>query len=599
MPTDRADPSADLPASAERSDQLSAQRSARAASPESARLAELGERYFATQHRHDPFNATLLGLTDFDDRCGDPSRAASAEAADRFDAIGAELAGFDLAALDEAAQVDHSVLTALARGAGGDARHSLWAANASGQPYISRQGLVFQAIPAMRITDSASADRYTARLAGLAGFFAALGQRYADEAAAGRVPTAMGVRAAIDQLTGYLAVDLDRDALAAPAADGDPKLRAWARAELADSVRPAMARLADRLRADLLPVARPDDRIGIGFIPGGEEGYAAAVARNTTTALTPPQIHQIGLDALAELAPRWSEIGRRVFGDGDFAAVTGRLRTDPALRFRTSAQIVAAVADALARAQAATPDWFPDRQLSGCVIEEINPIDARNGAMAYYRPPTVDGSRPGAHCVLTAEPGERFRFEYEALAFHESVPGHHLQLATAQQLDLPRYRRHLDVEACSFNEGWGLYAEALAEEMGLYSGDLALLGMLSFAALRACRLVIDTGIHHYGWSRQQGIDFMWEHTATPRENVEAEVDRYICWPGQALAYQIGKREIVRLREQARRALGARFDVRAFHGVVLGSGALPLSTLERVVTGWIAETTGAAAPAGDR
>jgi uncharacterized protein (DUF885 family) len=207
--------------------------------------------------------------------------------------------------------------------------------------------------------------------------------------------------------------------------------------------------------------------------------------------------------------------------------------------------------------------------------------------MAYYRPPAVDGSRPGAHCLTTTHPTERFRWEYEALAFHESVPGHHLQLATAQQLDLPRYRRHLDVEACSFNEGWGLYSEALAEEMGLYSGDLALLGMLSFAALRACRLVIDTGVHFFGWTRQQAVDFGWQNTATTPENIRTEVDRYICWPGQALAYLIGQREITRLRQRARAQLGARFDVVGFHEAVLGSGAVPLAVLDQNIARWTA------------
>jgi uncharacterized protein (DUF885 family) len=219
------------------------------------------------------------------------------------------------------------------------------------------------------------------------------------------------------------------------------------------------------------------------------------------------------------------------------------------------------------------------------VIEEVNPIDADNSALAYYRPPAIDGSRPGAHCLLTTEPGERYRYEYEALAFHESVPGHHLQLATAQTLDIPRYRRHLDVELCAFNEGWGLYAERLADEIGLYSSPITRLGMVSFAALRACRLVVDTGMHQFGWSRQRAIDFMYDHTATTRENAVNEIDRYIGWPGQALAYVTGKREIVRLREQAKRTLGPEFDLRGFHHAVLGNGAVPLTALDAEVGRW--------------
>jgi uncharacterized protein (DUF885 family) len=207
--------------------------------------------------------------------------------------------------------------------------------------------------------------------------------------------------------------------------------------------------------------------------------------------------------------------------------------------------------------------------------------------MAYYRPPAVDGSRPGAHCLLTTHPGERYRYEYEALAFHESVPGHHLQLATAQTLDIPRYRRHLDAELCAFNEGWGLYSERLADEIGLYSNPVMRLGMLSFASLRACRLVVDTGMHQLGWSRQQAIDFMYDHTATTRDHARNEVDRYIAWPGQALAYVTGKREITRLRARAQQALGARFDLRQFHHAVLRNGAIPLSLLDDEIERWTA------------
>ncbi len=245
------------------------------------------------------------------------------------------------------------------------------------------------------------------------------------------------------------------------------------------------------------------------------------------------------------------------------------------------------VGDALARAQAARDDWFPPMEIAECVIEEIDPVEAGNSALAYYRPPAAGGARPGAHCVLTADPSSRFAYEYEALAFHESTPGHHLQIAYAQTLEgLPVYRRFLDAEVCGFVEGWGLYCERLADEMGLYTSDLARLGMLSFDALRACRLVVDTGMHYYGWSRSAAIDFMWSHTATTRANVVNEIDRYIGWPGQALAYLVGRQEIQRLRSEAARSLGAGFDVRAFHGVVLGDGAVPLFVLGQLVRRWV-------------
>jgi len=348
-----------------------------------------------------------------------------------------------------------------------------------------------------------------------------------------------------------------------------------------------MQRLAELLRRELAPLARPDDRVGIREIPGGEAGYLAAVARHTTTTLSPEDIHAIGLAELDELAGLWSQIGQEALGESDFATIAARMRDDPALRFHSREEIIAVVQDALDRAESARDTYFELYDIPACVIEEINPIDADNSAMAYYRPPAVDGSRPGAHCLLTTNPGERYRYEYEALSFHESVPGHHLQLATAQTLAIPRYRRHIDAELCAFNEGWGLYAERLADEIGLYSSEIARLGMLSFASLRACRLVVDTGMHHLGWSRQQAIDFMYSRTASTRDNVRNEVDRYIAWPGQALAYVTGKREIVRLRERAQQILGSRFDLRRFHHAALRNGAIPLTVLDGEIERWTA------------
>jgi uncharacterized protein (DUF885 family) len=553
-----------------------------------ADLTRLGEAYFAAQHSYDPYNATLLGVAEFDGLSFDPSREASETTARELAAIGRQASAIDPAGLTDAERVDQRVLIALVEGARADAEHSLWAANASAKSYVSRQGLIFQAVPAMTIASPEAAERYLSRLSKIGATLDALGQRYLAEAADGRTPTAVGVDHSIRQLTGYLALPVADDALLKPARDADQAaILEAAAAHITQTIRPAMQRLAELLGRELAPVARPDDRVGIREIPGGEAGYLAAVARHTTTALSPREIHEIGLAELDELDGLWSKIGQEALGRSDFATIAARMRDDPALRFRTSAEIVAVAQDALDRAEAVRDAYFAHYDIPGCVIEEVNPIDADNTAMAYYRPPAVDGSRPGAHCLLTTDPGERYRYEYEALAFHESVPGHHLQLATAQTLDVPRYRRHLDVELCAFNEGWGLYAERLADEIGLYSSPITRLGMVSFAALRACRLVVDTGMHELGWSRRQAIDFMYDHTATTRANAVNEIDRYIAWPGQALAYVTGKREIVRLRERAQRALGPRFELRGFHHAVLRNGAIPLTLLDDEIGRWTA------------
>jgi uncharacterized protein (DUF885 family) len=553
-----------------------------------ADLTRLGEAYFAAQHSYDPYNATLLGVAEFDGLSFDPSREASETTARELAAIGRQASAIDPAGLTDAERVDQRVLIALVEGARADAEHSLWAANASAKSYVSRQGLIFQAVPAMTVASREAGERYLSRLSKIGATLDALGQRYLAEAADGRTPTAVGVDHSIRQLTGYLALPVADDALLKPARDADQAaILEAAAAHITQTIRPAMQRLAELLGRELAPVARPDDRVGIREIPGGEAGYLAAVARHTTTALSPREIHEIGLAELDELDGLWSKIGQEALGRSDFATIAARMRDDPALRFRTSAEIVAVAQDALDRAEAVRDAYFAHYDIPGCVIEEVNPIDADNTAMAYYRPPAVDGSRPGAHCLLTTDPGERYRYEYEALAFHESVPGHHLQLATAQTLDVPRYRRHLDVELCAFNEGWGLYAERLADEIGLYSSPITRLGMVSFAALRACRLVVDTGMHELGWSRGQAIDFMYDRTATTRANAVNEIDRYIAWPGQALAYVTGKREIVRLRERAQRALGPRFELRGFHHAVLRNGAIPLTVLDDEVERWTA------------
>ncbi|MET3807079.1 uncharacterized protein (DUF885 family) [Nakamurella sp. UYEF19] len=554
-----------------------------------AELARLSAEFFQVQHTGDPFNATQLGVAGFDHLVPDPSREGSAATIAKIAEIERRLAAIDIGDLNEPDRINAAVLTRLAWGARSDLEHSLWEC-ASADAYSSPQAMMFMSIPTASVGDANAAENYVTRLRGLPAFLDAVVERYRLAAAERRLPTRVGVGQAIDQIKGHLALPGEKDTLLGPLLTGGTTFepfRERASTILAESVRPALRRLLAALENELLPVARPDDRVGIRFVPGGEEGYRAAIRRHTTTDLTAEQIHQIGLDCLAELRQEWQALGAEVLGTDVLPEIFERLRNDPSLRFTDRSQIVTTVADALARAEAVRAQWFPPFDIADCIIEEINPIEAGNAALAYYRPPAGDGSRPGAHCVLTAEPQERFAYEYEALAFHESTPGHHLQIASAQTLtDLPDFRRFLDAEVCGYIEGWGLYCERLADEMGLYTSDLSRLGMLSFDALRACRLVVDTGMHHFGWSRAQAVQFMWDNTATTAANVRNEIDRYISWPGQALAYMIGRREILRLRRVAQERLGSDFDIRAFHGAVLGNAAVPLDVLEQIVLDWV-------------
>ncbi|WP_448616783.1 DUF885 domain-containing protein [Modestobacter sp. URMC 112] len=554
-------------------------------------LRRLGAEFFALRHGSDPFNATMLGVAGFDDQVPDPSRDAAADTARRLAAVERAAAALDPAALDDDDRVDRAVLIGLSEGVRSDLEHGSWEANASADGYGNPQGTAFLAVPTVSLPDAPAVEGYLRRLDALGGFFDALDTRYRQAAADGRRPTAVGVAQAVDQLRGHLGRPADADVFQRPALPGDVDA-ARVRARIAEvtgtRVRPAMARLAALLDDELRPTARTDAEVGLASVPGGEAAYSAAVRRQTTTDLTPGQVHEIGLAVLEDLKDEWRELGGRVLGTSDVAEVRDRLRTDPALRFESSGQLVDVVRGALERAEAARDDWFPAYAIADCVIEEIDPVEAGNAALAHYRPPSADGSRPGAHCVLTVDPQERFAYEYEALAFHESTPGHHLQIASAQTLtSLPEYRRFLDAEVCAYVEGWGLYSERLADEMGLYTSDLQRLGMVSFDAWRAGRLVVDTGMHALGWSREQAVEFMWSHTATTRANVVNEVNRYIAWPAQALAYMVGRREIVRLRTGAETRLGSRFDVRGFHGAVLSNGAVPLGVLADVVDRWVA------------
>ena len=559
-----------------------------------AELARLSDEFFDVAHRADPFGATQVGASGFDALVPDPSRAGAAHDAQQIARVEEELSRVDVGRLDQAGRVNSAVMAHLAWAARSDLEHGLWEANLSAGGYVSPQAMVFMSVPTALLDSADAVDSYLRRLRGLGEYFDAVTHRYAEAKRDGRIPTAVGTRQAMEQIEGHLARDVADDLMVTvglPDGVDQAAVRREAAGIVDAEIRPALRRLLACQRDELLPVARPDEQVGIKFVPGGTEGYRAAVRKHTTTELSPEEIHQIGLDCLAALQEEWAELGGRVLGITDVPTILERLRDDPALRFTSSAEIVRTVTDALQRAEEARDGWFPRFDIPDCVIEEIDPVEAGNAPLAYYRPPAAGGLRPGAHCVLTTEPMQRYVYEYEALSFHESTPGHHLQIASSQTLPLPAFRRFLDAEVCGYVEGWGLYCERLADEMGLYTSDLQRLGMLSFDSLRACRLVVDTGMHHYGWSRSQATDFMWRNTATTGANVRNEIDRYIGWPGQALAYMVGRREIQRLRAEAERALGPDFDIRAFHGTVLGNGAVPLGVLEQLVTTWAEQPPG--------
>ncbi|MDT4899700.1 MAG: hypothetical protein QOJ78_630 [Pseudonocardiales bacterium] len=323
-------------------------------------LADLGARYFVAQHNADPLNATLLGVTGFDDQLGDPSRAGSARVVAQVGAIHDELLDLPEATLDSDGRVERDVLQWLVEGTLSDFQHSLWETNASAAGYVSPQSLIFQAIPTAPLPDEQAVTGWLTRLRGLPAYVDAIAARYEQAAADGRTPTRVGVRQALTQLEGHLARDLADDVLLSPSLpEGSTSARDTAAGIVADHVRPALRQLAGVLADSLLPVARDDDHVGIGWVPGGDEGYRAAVRRHTTTDLSPEQIHEIGLDTLAGLREEWAEVGGRALDTRDVPRILETLRHDPGLRFQTSAEIVQSVSDALARAEAVRGQWVP------------------------------------------------------------------------------------------------------------------------------------------------------------------------------------------------------------------------------------------------
>jgi uncharacterized protein (DUF885 family) len=416
--------------------------------------------------------------------------------------------------------------------------------------------------------------------------------RFREGLAAGRTPARINVERSINQVEGYLTSPLDSDPFANLAGpDGWDGLAAW-RNELTDivldSVRPAFERYRDMLRDELLPVARPDDRPGLLHLDDGPEMYQALIELHTGLPLTPDELHAIGMAEVTEALPAdYAEIGHRQFGTTDLPTIFGHLLDDTDLRYRDGAEIIAHATACLDAARAAMGDWFGILPEAPCVLTPVPDYLAPDAPAAYYTPPAPDGSRPGEYHVNLHDATGRGRMETASIAFHEAIPGHHLQLAIAsERTDLPAFRR-LSWGHTAFVEGWALYTERLADEMGLYEADLDRLGMLASDSWRACRLVVDTGLHALGWTRQQAIDFMTAHAPVNRAEIVVEVDRYIGMPGQALAYKVGQREILRLRADAQAALGPAFDIAGFHDAVLGGATISLRVLQSRVASWVA------------
>ena len=544
---------------------------------------DLADRFHHRWLTENPFAASMYGIPGYDDLVPDESeegqqawRAEAAQFLREADALGPTFA-----------TPADAVTLGCTRAAAANELDDIDMAQAeyTATPMQYAGPAAFLAVAARTVlVDPAAAEAYLTRVRRSGAWLDQLGERLRAGAGKGRLPVAPLAEQAIGWADAVLAAPAIGPVLAPQPPQGWSRAAAWEaerRAAAEEVVRPALARWVATVR-ELLPRARPSEGAGLAYLPDGEEDYARAVRIYTTLPLSAAELHQTGLDHIAALEERAVELGTGLglSGLGEvFAALrdsNGQVAPEEAIRRATAA---------VRRAEARAGEVFPEPLPPPCEVTPMREVVAVSGAAPHYTPPRLDGGRPGTFWFNTKRPTAGTGWDTEVVAFHEAVPGHHLQLSRLQLLtSLPALQRQRSIAV--FSEGWGLYAEQLAEEAGLYADERGLLGSISTSLMRATRLVVDTGIHAFGWSRERALAFMAEHVPMPREFLASEVDRYIVMPGQALAYLTGKLEILRIRDDARRRQGPAFSLPAFHGAVLDHGSLPMPTLARSISAWL-------------
>jgi uncharacterized protein (DUF885 family) len=406
------------------------------------------------------------------------------------------------------------------------------------------------------------------------------------------LPPAVPMRSVAAQIEGQIVTDATKSPLFKPftrfpqeiAAAEKTRITQAGKQAINESVLPSLKKLADFVKRDYLPAC--PQNIAATALPDGEAYYAFSARVQTTTTLSPKEIHEIGKREVARIRREMEEVIKRANFTGTFEQFLTFLRTDPRFYYTRPEDLVTGYRDICKRIDLELPKLFAELPRNPYGVRVIPDYEAPAQTTAYYQQGAADGSRAGVYWANTYKLNTRPKYEMEALSLHEAVPGHHLQISRAQELkELPDFRRNGGYTA--YVEGWALYAESLGEAMGFYTDPYSKFGQLTYEMWRACRLVVDTGMHALGWTREQAIKFMSDNTAKTVNDIIVEIDRYIVWPGQALAYKIGELKIQELRARAKAELGERFDVRKFHNALLDDGPLPLEILEKRIHEWIA------------
>lgn len=541
----------------------------------------LADRYweFRLERRH--FANLSRGELSYLERWDDLSAGGLAAAREAFLGFEAEAAHVTV---EEAS--DRILAETVAAAAFMDAGVTVWWPEL--QAPSTQSGLLRSLIPALYLQPLVTAEhglRYLEKLRGFPAMVDQLAGRLREGRAAGVVPLATHARQTIGKLEQILARPPAEDPIAdqpPPTELGPDQATRW-RAGVVEAIetgiRPGLARFREVLREVTLPAGRPDERAGLCHLPGGDRVYRDMVRGHTTLDTEPEAIHRLGLERVERLEDEYRRIAGPLLGTDDVTEIYTRLRDDPQLRYARPEDLVGDALRCLDKAAAAMGGWFDPTPRAPC---QAYPIDV--GSMAYYYPPSADGVRPGTFFFNVADPTAWTTFQIPAIAYHEGIPGHHLQMALA--IETPDihaiHRNYLP----AFSEGWGLYSERLSDEMGLYEDEWERVGMLTGDSLRAGRLVVDTGIHALGWSRRRAIEFLADHSPMSLHEIAEEIDRYIATPGQALAYMLGRLEIESLRSESEARLGSAFDIKGFHRTVLGNGAMPLGTLRSLVRDWL-------------
>ena len=548
-----------------------------------ATVNDLADRFWEGVLQRDPLWATTLGDERYNDRWPDLGAAGRAAEESAFRSVLAEAQRIPDHGLDPEQTITRDMLILVAE------NHLEWLAQKQYQLAVDHMSGP-QIWPA-DIAQYQPADtperlekllvRYRAYPALVDQYVETLAEGVAD----GRTAAAMPVRRAIEQIDRMLAMPASEAPATSMVNVGEGGDRSPVSEAVERDINAGLRRLRAYLADEYEPRARQQP--GLSATPGGDAAYRLAIRMQTTVDTSAEEVHAFGMEDLASIEAEKDEIARRL-GHADRHALRGALADDPANHTDDPQAIVRLAQEQTDRAYAAAPRYFGRLPSANCYVMAVEPYREADSPPAFYMPPTLDGSRQGQYYINTFQPMDRQLHKIAAITFHEATPGHHFQIAIEMELKgLPAFRTlGARMAGVAYVEGWGLYCERLADEMGLYLSDQERLGMLDAQSFRAARLVVDSGLHAMNWTRDDAVTFMHERGSLPMVDAAIEVDRYTVWPGQALSYKLGQREIERARVEVSEAMGERFDLRAFHDEVIGHGSLPLATLRSQILGWV-------------